>query len=238
MSTKTIGRIVGVLFLLAFVVYLTGGALVDSAAGTPAVLSDVATNRMQISTGALLMLANSAVVVGIGVLVFPILRRHDERSAHTYLLTRVFEATVLAVGVLFTLLLIPLAQEYADAGAADASVLGSVARVAQEANQYSMRIAMVGLGLGSLLFCRVLFRARLVPRPLAVLGLVGYATLAAGETLVTLGYDLSMAHYAPGGLFEVAVGVLLIVKGFPSEQDTRSPVTTVSGPQLDTPRIN
>ncbi|MGH3500516.1 MAG: DUF4386 domain-containing protein, partial [Nocardioidaceae bacterium] len=154
MSTTTTGRIVGALFLFAFVVYLAGGALVDSATGTADVLSEVADNKTQVGVGALLMLANSAAVVGIGVLVFPILRRHDEVSAHAYLVTRVFEAVVLAVGVLFLLLLVPLAQEYADAGSVDGSALPSVARVANEANQYSMQIAMIGLGLGSILFCR------------------------------------------------------------------------------------
>ncbi|MGH3447735.1 MAG: DUF4386 domain-containing protein [Nocardioidaceae bacterium] len=229
MSTKTIGRIVGALFLLALVVYMAGGALVDAGAGTPPVLTDVADNQGQISTGALLMLANSAVVIGIGVLVFPVLRRHDELSARTYLVTRVFEAVVLAVGVLFLLVLIPLAGEHADVGAAGGSVLPSVARVAQEANQYSMQIAMIGLGLGSLLFCRALFRARLVPRSLAVLGLVGYVALAAGEILGVLGYGFGMAHYAPGGLFEVILGVLLVVKGFPAGPDQQSPAAAVSG---------
>jgi hypothetical protein len=69
----------------------------------------------------------------------------------------------MAVGILSLLLLITLAKEYADGGAGDASVLPSLARVAQEGNQYSYQIAMIGLGLGSVMFCRVLFRARLVP---------------------------------------------------------------------------
>ncbi len=228
MSTRTIGRIVGALFLLAFVVYVTGEALVDSGAATPAVLPDVAGNQTRIAAGALLMLANSAIVVGIGVLVFPILKTHHAISAHAYLATRVFEAVVLAVGVLCLLLLIPLAQAYAAAGAGDGSVLPSLAYVAQEGNQYALRIGMIGLGLGSLLFCRALFLARLVPRSLAVLGIVGYPVLAAGEALGILGYDVGMAHYAPGGLFEVALGVLLLVKGFPAE-DPQGPATAVSG---------
>lgn len=233
MSTKTIGRVVGGLFLLAFAVYLAGGALVDAGAGTPAVLTDVADNPVQISAGVLLMLVNSAVVAAIGVLVFPVLRPRHELAAYTYLVARVFEAVTLAVGALFLLLLIPLAGEYADAGAADGSMLPSVARVAQEANQYAMQIAMIGLGFGAVVFCRALFRARLVPRFLAVWGIVGYVALAAGEALGVLGYDIGMAHYAPGGLFEVVLGVLLIVKGFPARQDQQSPVTTVSGPRRE-----
>lgn len=231
MSTKTIGRIVGALFLVAFAVYMTGGALVDAGAGTPAVLTDVADNQLQISAGVLVMLVNSAVVVAIAVLVLPILKPRHERSAYAYLVARVFEAVTMAVGALFLLLLIPLAQAHAEAGAGNASVLTSLARVAQEANGYSLQIAMIGLGLGGVLFCLALYRARLVPRFLAAWGIGGYVVLAAGEALGVLGYGTGMAHYAPGGLFEVALAVLLIAKGFPTTPDLQRPVTAVPGPQ-------
>lgn len=230
MSTRTTGRIVGVGFLLAFAVYLAGGALVDSGTGTPAVLTDVADHQVRISAGVLLMLVNSAVVVAIGVLVLPILKPRHELAAYAYLAARVFEAVTMAVGALFLLLLIPLAREYANAGAGTAaSVLPSLARVAQEADQYSMRIAMIGLGIGAVLFCRALYRARLVPGFLALWGIVGYVALAAGEALGILGYGLGMAHYAPGGLFEVALGVLLIARGFPAREDQQDPATAASG---------
>ncbi|MGZ8705233.1 MAG: DUF4386 family protein [Aeromicrobium sp.] len=177
MSTRTIGRIVGALFLLAFVAYIAGGALVDSGSGEADVLSEVADNQIQLSAGVLL-----------------------------------------AVGIICLLLLIPLAQEYTDASAGDASVLSSLARVAQEGNHYSFQIAMISVGLGGLIFCRALFLTRLVPRFMAVWGMVGYAVFAAGATLEVLGYGVGLALSVPGGLFEIGLGVLLIVTGFPAAQ--------------------
>lgn len=213
-SARTSGRVVGALFLLAFVAYGTGSALVVSGSGSPAVLADVAANQVQISAGALLMLINSAVVAGIGVLVFPVLRTRHEIFAHAYLIARIFEAVMLAVGTLFLLLLIPLAREYVDAGAAEDSVLPSLARVAQEGSQYAYLVAMIGLGLGSLPFCGVLLRAKLVPGFIAVWGLAGYALMTTGMTLDVLGHDVGLVLSIPGGLFEVALGALLVVKGF------------------------
>lgn len=214
---ETTGRIVGAFFLLAFVVYSAGDAVINAASG--GTLSDAVGSQTWIAAGALLMLVNSAIVAAIGVLVFPVLKPHHERTAHAYLTARVFEAVLLAVGVLFLLLLIPLAQAYADAGAGGDSVYPPLAGVAKAGNQYALRIGMIGLGLGSVLFCRALFQARLVPRPLALLGIVGYPLLVAGEALGVLGYDVGMIHYAPGGVFEVALGVLLLVKGFPRRPD-------------------
>ena len=83
-------------------------------------------------------------------------------------------------------------------------------------------VAMIGLALGSLFFCRVLLQARLVPRPLAVLGLIGYAALAAGGILELLGYSAGLVLSIPGGLFEVVLGILLVVKGFSSGEGARA----------------
>jgi hypothetical protein len=168
MTTKTIGRAVGGLFLLAFLAYGGGSALVDSAGGNPAALSDVLNAQGRISAGVLLILLNSVIVAGIGVLAFPVLRAHHEVSAHAYLVTRVAEAVLLAVGALFLLLLVPLSREYADSGTGDSPALQALARVAQEGNQNAYAFAMIVLGLGSLPFCHVLLRARLVPPFLAL----------------------------------------------------------------------
>jgi hypothetical protein len=208
MSTRAIGRTVGGLILLAYVAYIVGGAMVDSGARA---LSDVVANRT-LSAGALLMLVNSAAVVTIGVLVFPILKPHHELSAYAYLICRAIEGTMLAVGILGLLLLVPLGQE-----------------VAQEGNRYAYQIGMISLGLGSLLFCRVLLRAGLVPGFMAVWGLVGYAVFLAGSMLEILGYGVGLALSVPGGLFEIALAVLLIARGFPTGHGGPRPLPATTG---------
>ncbi|MGW0948753.1 DUF4386 domain-containing protein [Streptomyces sp. NPDC002623] len=208
----------GALFLLAFIVYIAGSALVDSGSGGADALPTAADEQTRVAAGALLMLVNSAVVVGIGVLAFPLLKRHDVVSAHTYLIGRVVEGVMLAVGIVFLLLLVPLAEEHAYASGDEPSVLAALSRVAVEGNHYSYQIAMMSLGAAGLLFCRVLLRARLVPRFLAVWGLCGYAVLALGAVLEVLGYGVGVALSVPGGLFEVGLGALLVAKGFPADR--------------------
>jgi hypothetical protein len=181
MSTRARGRVVGSLFWLAMLAYLSGTALVGAAAGRPILTA----------AGALLMLLNSVVVAGIGILVRPVLRRHDETSAVAYLVSRVVEAVLLAVGVVLVLRSMPVAAEYA------------------------YQVAMIALGLGGVVFCRVLFRARLVPRLVAIWGLVGYALLGLGAALEVLGIGVGLVLSVPGGLFELVLGVLLIARGFP-----------------------
>jgi hypothetical protein len=62
-------------------------------------------------------------------------------------------------------------------------------------------------------FCRTLLISELLPRLLAIGGMVGYAIFAVGSVLQLSGYPVGLVLSAPGGLFEVAAGSYLLVKG-------------------------
>jgi hypothetical protein len=73
-------------------------------------------------------------------------------------------------------------------------------------------------GIGGLIFSYLLYRSKLVPRLISILGLIGYALLFTGTLLDMLGHvDLDgagMIVLLPGGLFEIILPIWLIVKGF------------------------
>jgi hypothetical protein len=161
------------------------------------------------------MLLNSALVIGIGALMLPILRPHNKNIALGYFATRIFEGIILAVGVISLLSLVIVSRSYTEAGAADASYFETLRALAINGNFMAYNVAMVGLGLGSLFFCYLLFRSNLVPRFLAVWGLVGYAIFATGCVLEILGFaGTGLVATIPGGLFEIFFGIWLIAKGF------------------------
>jgi hypothetical protein len=196
-------RLIGALFLSAILFYGVGDALVTSVVGTPASLSRLSAHQATLNLGALLMLVNSVVVVALGVLFFPILKKHDRRTAVAYLASRVVEAVLLAVGVLCLAVILPLAQHSVDGGS-----------LAIRSNTVTYQIAMMSLGLGSVFLCSVLFRTRLIPRFLSVWGLVGYGILLAGATAETFGIHIGVILSIPGGLFELVLGFRLLIKGF------------------------
>jgi len=70
------------------------------------------------------------------------------------------------------------------------------------------------LGFGSLFFCALLYRCRLVPRFLAAWGFVGYAICFMGAVVAIAGLPYGIMLSIPGGLFEITFGVWLIPKGF------------------------
>jgi hypothetical protein len=214
MNTKTAGRVVGGLILLGFLLYGGGSFLVASVTSGADPLPQGADQQAQLSAGAVLMLLNSFAVTAIGVVAFPVLRRHHLRTAYTYLVTRTVEGVLVAVSTLGALALVPLARESADADGAAGSVLAATGRVAQQTSEYAYWLAMMALGAGSVFFCRALLQTRLLPRVLAAWGMFGYAVFALGALLEVAGYHVGLALSVPGGLFEVAAGLLLLVKGF------------------------
>ena len=198
-SVRRAARIVGILFLAGFFTYGVGNLI-----ATDIVRSDDRSGSTALFvTGAALMLLNSAFVIGIGVLMFPILQAHDKAIAAGYLGTRIFEGVGLATGVV--------------------SLIVVTDSHAIHANAVSYGVAEAGLGIGSLFFCALLFRTRLVPRFLAAWGFIGYACFAGGNLLELFGVaGAGLVGTIPGGLFELTFGVWLIARGFAPAATARS----------------
>jgi hypothetical protein len=99
-SRMTYSRLIGALFLVGFLFYGVGAALVTSVTGAPDFLSTISGHQTTLVIGAFLMLLNTVVDVGKGVLFFPILENHGKRSALAYLAFIIVQVVMLDVGVL------------------------------------------------------------------------------------------------------------------------------------------
>ena len=223
---KTIARIVGAVYLVGFVVGIVGIGLIQSILGATNHLSTVSANSMTVAFAAILWLMAVVGDAGHGVLMFPVLKQHSERMAIGYLAARIVDAIFIAIMVLFILIQIPLGSEYLKAAAPDTFYLQALSTVSVQANQYAYQIGMSTLGLAGLMLCYTLYRAKLVPRLLAVWGLVGYAIIFCGMVSEIMGSGLGLASSIPGGLWEVFIGVWLIAKGFNSSAIASEPAKT------------
>jgi hypothetical protein len=213
---RTTAIVVGVMYLAGFVVGLVGNGLIQSILGAPDHLSTVSANSMMLAIGAILWLMAVAGDAAHGVLMFPVLKQHSERIALGYLASRIVDAVFIAVFVLFILLQIPLGSEYLKAVAPNTFYLQALSTLAIQANLYAYDIGMIALGLAGLMLNYMFYRAKLVPRWIAVWGLVGYAIIFFGMVSEVMGSGLGLVSSLPGGLWEVFIGVWLIAKGFNS----------------------
>jgi hypothetical protein len=219
-SNKKTAIIVGVLFLAGITIFL-GDGFIDPILDAPDYLIDVSENRTQVITGVLIAFINGVAIVGIAVLMFPILKKHNEPIALGYVGFRITEFGIIMVYLTSPLLLIALSQEYAKAAAPDASSFQALGAVLIAVRYWGIRWVWLFNGLAGLMFAYLLYQSKLIPRFLSVWGLIGYAVLLPGTLLDMLGHiDAQQGAafvivFLVGGLFEVPVlPIWLFVKGF------------------------
>jgi hypothetical protein len=216
-SRMTYSRLIGALFLAGFLVYGVGSVLVTSVTGAPDFLSTIAAHQTILVLGAILMLLNTPVDVGKAVLFFPILEKHGKRTALGYLATMIVEVVFLSLGTLALLMIVPLSQHAREGWAQG---LGSLLI---QTNAMAYQIGEAALGFGALFLCALLFRTRLIPRWLAISGVIGYAFLMAGAIAEIFGIPIGLYLTIPGIFFELVLPFWLFFKGFQPEaygQDT------------------
>ena len=213
----------GVLFFVASASYLAGSALVASALQVPDYLQKL--NNDQIRVGVLLEFINSAAVVGIAVLLLPVLREYSESMALGYAAARIMEAVLLLGSGLSALALVTLRDKSQGANATQFQTLGVLLIGWYD---LAFQLALVVLGAGSLLLCYILYRFQLVPRPLAVLGFVGYLALIASGWLHLFGRDIGPVPFAPGAVFEIVFPLWLILRGINASRSQLAEAGTVS----------
>ena len=206
-------RLIAALFLAGFLLYGTGSILVNSVVDGPAFLAGVTSQQTTLALGAFLMIATTAVDIGKAVIFFPILERHGRRTAVAYLATMIFEMALMTVGVLALLMIIPLADQAA-AAELDPDIAQALGSLAVEANETAYQIGQLSLAFGALFLAALLFRTGLVPRWLAVIGLIGYATHMVGAAAEIFGVPIGLVLLIPGAIFELTLPIWLLTKGF------------------------
>ena len=204
-------RAIGALFLVGFLVYGTGSSIVTSVINRPDLLGTIAPVQSLLTLGAFLILLNTAVDIAKAVLLFPIMKPHGERTALAYLATMIVEVVFLSVGALAIVMIVPLAQHAGEPGAA------TLASLLAQTNGMAYQVGQMTLGVGATALCALLFRTRLVPRWIAVSGLIGYPSLVAGTIAELFGVHIGFALTMPGFFFELALPLWLFIKGFQPE---------------------
>jgi hypothetical protein len=183
-------------------------------------LSAVFQQDALLKTGALLILFMATGIVGIAILLFPVIRTRNETVAVTYLAFRIIECVLLIVGSVVSLVLAPLCAKFVTSSTPNPAWLQAIVAMAVNVRYSAFQIAMVLLGVGSLLVFATFYRSELIPRWLSAWGLIGYALLLASALLSILGLvdtvsGMGMILYIPGGVFELfAFPIWLIAKGF------------------------
>ena len=216
-SNRKIALAAGVLFIITFVTSIPALYLFQPVLDDPAgYIAGSGADNTRIFVGATLELLLIVANVATAVVLFPILKRQNEMLAVGFVTARLVESTFIAVGLVSVLGVVSLQQQ--GATGADAGVVGVALAAIKDWTFLLGPGFIVGIGNG-LLLGYLMYESGLVPRRMAMLGLVGGPLICASGILVLLGvFQEGGAGQGiatiPEFFWELSLGVWLTVKGF------------------------
>jgi hypothetical protein len=220
-SRKT-AKIVGILFIVATVAAVISVALLGPVLADQDYLVNFSSNKNQVIVGALLDLLGAGAFVGLAVVLFPILKKHNETIALGYIVARMIEAVPFIIANISLLSLLTLSQEYVSAAVRDASCFLPVGTGLLAAYDWNQLLGpRVFASLAAVPFYILLYQSKLLPRWISVWGMIGAPLYLASGLLGLFGLvdplsPILVLLFLPAALLEMVMAVWLIVKGFNS----------------------
>ncbi len=221
-TNRKIAIIVGALFITATVASLLGTALTQSILDASDHLDKISANQNQVLSGVLFKFIGAAASAGIAIMLYPILRKHNEGLALGSVGFRLIEAVFYIVAALGILSLVSLSRDYASAGSPAASTYQILATSMHSVSIWAgFVLGVISFCCGALMYYYVFYQSKLIPRWLSVWGLIAIALLLImvlsimfdkGPVKEPSGIGILLA--VPIALQEMVLAVWLIVKGF------------------------
>lgn len=224
--------VAGVFYLITFISSIPAVLLLDPVLNNPDyIVGSGADTRVVV--GGVLDVVNAIACIGTAVALFSVLKRQNEAVALGFVTARMFEAAVIVIGVVSLLAVVTLRQDMAAAAGADAAALVTTGQALVAVRDWAFLLGP-GLipGVNALLLGYLLYRSQLVPRVIPALGLIGAPLLITSAIATMFGIHDRVSVWsaiatAPIFVWELSLGVWLVVRGF-----RPSPITSTSVPSV------
>jgi hypothetical protein len=217
--TRRTAFVAGLWFIGTFAFSIPAALLYDPVLSDASyVLGEGADTR--VAVGAFLEILTAIANIATAVVLFPILRRQSEAIALGYVALRIVESTLIVVGLISLMSVVMLREDFAGAGADSGALsIAGQALVALHDGTFLLGPQFcAGFGNG-LLLGYLMYKSGLVPRGMALLGLIGGPLAVAGGTAVLFGlFEQPSAPLflltVPEILWEASLALYLTFKGF------------------------
>jgi len=242
-DTQRTARLFGWLFIATFVTSIGAKILfVNGVGGTFSELrftpGDVSENSVYL--GALLEFGVVVTAIATAVVIYPIVRRQSEKIALGFVAARIIESAFILVGILSIISIVSVSDALVGATEAEATALAVQGNTLAATYDWAFLFGpglVVGFGNG-LMLGYLMYRSGLVPRQMAMLGLIGGPRLILSFVLILFGvYENGSGPAfllaAPEIVWEASLGVYAAWKGFrpsPITSETWAPDSALVRP--------
>jgi hypothetical protein len=215
-STRKTALVAGVCYLITFISIPTLALYRPVLNNRDWILSSGGHTGMLV--GGFLEVIAALAAIGTAVTLYPVVKRQNEGVALGFVAARVLEAVMIFTGVVSLLSLVTLRQDLGAAAGANAAALVTTAAAHAAIYKWTFLLSQSLMpGINALLLGSLMYRSRLVPRVIPVVGLIGAPFLIC-TVIATLfgGMKLGSPEFAavPVAAWEFSLGMWLVVKGF------------------------
>lgn len=213
------GMIIGILYIVALVTSIIAVVFYQPVLSEQWYLSVANGFETKILIGVLNDLFLIVAAIGTAVMLFPYIRHWNEHIALGYLCLRFMEAVFIALGLVSILGLLHLSVYY-EAGSFASENLQAVGLMLQAFHRWTFMLGPnLMLGLNTIMYSYLLFRTGLVPKSLALFGIITAVLVFVAGLLDMFGIvkpnSTAKGLIAlPVGVYEISLAIWLIVKGF------------------------
>jgi len=209
--TRKIALAAGIAYLVTFAASIPQLKLFADVIDDPTGYISTPGSNAAVQWGSVLEFLTAASGVATAVLLYPVTRRVSRSAAIGFVTSRVVEAALILVGVVSILSVVTLQQHFAGATGAQAQALGVTGESLVAMRQWTFLLGPgVMAGVNDLILGYILYRSGLVPRPMAIIGLVGGPLILLSDVATILGAWGQVS--AAGFLFGLPVGRVRVLR--------------------------
>lgn len=214
-SLRKTALIGGGLYLLTFISSIPALLLLAPVLDNPDYIISSG-NDTQVLLGCLLDLINAFACIGTGVVLYPVVKRQNGSAALGFVTSRVMEAAIIVIGVVSLLSIVTLRQDLAGTVGGDTASLVTTGQSLVATRNWTFLLGPdLMAGINALLLGSLMYRSHLVPRVIPTLGLIGGPLLITASIAIFFGASsMALIVVIPVALWELSLGVYLVVKGF------------------------
>lgn len=200
------------LFVQAVTSLIAGAVLFEpfvSKDNVTTTMSNFAANISSIYGSVLLQIITALVIVVLGIAMYQLAGHINRTMAMIAFSFYLFEAILVAISQAFVFSLVKVSQLNAAAKNVGLENLGEILLTCRD---FTAQIAIIPFGIGALLFYYLLMKANVIPKWLALWGLITVPFVLIGVPLMTFGITVPFALFVPYVPFEFFTGIYILIR--------------------------
>lgn len=216
-SSQLYARVAGLSYIVTMILGIFSVNFVESKLIIPgnnaATVLNITENEFLFRIGVASEILMYLLVILLAFSLYVVLKSIDKNLAFLALLWRIGEAIIGSASIVLSGLIPTLLIK--NGSGFEPEKLQTLVKLFLDLRSSGLDIILIFIGMGGTIFCYLFYKSRYIPKFLAGWGVLTYLVmlvLSFTAILIPISDNIKLAFYAPGGLFELLLGLWLLIK--------------------------